>query len=247
MTIIATTTVRDGIVMGSESREIRASAEWLKESYEHKNNSDFTVANESSPKTFILAGRYGLNYSGPADYLNNWCWAIELLEMQRLAEEGTHTLHALAAHLATRLTNALKDYKFSFHLGGYQNGHPVMISCSDGALDYRWGFHLQNGRFQAGMDLSAGEVRFFEKLLANEAIHFDRMSLPDAIEFTELIVTAGSKFPKFFEAYADVSGGPVNLLVITPDRCEFLKHCVLGTSPLMEPQSKEIQGGASSL
>lgn len=226
MTICISTVVPQGIVMGSESREIAASENWMKNSYNGIYGPDFQIVNNSTPKVYLLANRYGLNYSG-IGWTPSWHWNQTLAELEKVAAD-CNDIYALAAWLATQLSKVIPPgVKYGFDLGGYKHGCPILIKCNDGRMIYPHdpgglGYNFHTRQLMAGAHI-VGVVDILSKLLAGEEIDAQNMTLQDAIEFTHLTLTIGTKYLRYFKRYQEVSGGPIKILVLTPTVCGFLE------------------------
>lgn len=234
MTIILTAVVPDGIVMAGEGRCIMGPVD-----ARDKFNFDFVTDGEE--KIYLLGDRdrYGLAYSGPS-FNDSGSWYInnDVNKLNQLVHQGNYSINDLAKVFADMIKQALPPgTNFSFHLATFQNYLPLVVTYQKGQLTNPLGFQVgrrpgyisqsaQNfGQVRFGLAMD-GETNIIRKLLKNERIPFSRMSLRDAIEFCELTVTVGYKYLQYF-GYQQVSGGPVDILVLTQKWSGFVKHKVL--------------------
>lgn len=229
MTIIISAAVQNAFVLGSESRQVRGDEKWFK-GFQEKDytNRNFRIQPGEFPKTFLIGERYGLNYSGPG-FVDNWVFENDLFELQQLAARGQHNLYKLAEHFNNKLKQALNGQPFTFHLAGFVEGYPVMAECDDGELLVYKGTQKDTGMNRIAM---AGMVDIIEKLCTGELVDFKHMSLKDVVDFVLLTITAGCKYLEYFTKYPEVSGGPVNILILTPKGHELLKFPAFGVNNL---------------
>lgn len=228
MTIIASMAIQGAFIFGSESRQVLGDENWSK-SFQEKdyNNRNFGIQPGEFPKTFLVGNRYALNYSGPG-FTHDWLFKTDLQELQQMAQSGRYTIFELANHFNDKLKNALKGHSFTFHLAGFPGGYPVLADSDDGVLMFYEGKEKTTAM---NMVRFAGMVDIIEKLAKDELLDFERMTIKEAIEFVYLTITVGCKYLEYFKKYPEVSGGPVNILVVTPDKSEFYKVPAFSLSP----------------
>lgn len=220
MTVILTVVTADGVVMGGDSRSIKTSLTQALNGYTP--GMTFQLATDSSDKIFLLAGRVGLAYSGPDFDEHGWYFNNEVRALEEEACKGCG-VDELADKLAGRLKEALPPgMAFGFHLAAYDGYFPLVATWPP--QEPRLGYSKGVVRCGLAMD---GETSVLRKLLQGERIAFHRMPLRDAIEFAELMITTACKCQQWFEDRQPVSGGPVDILVLTPERAGFVKHKTL--------------------
>ncbi|MDF9409056.1 MAG: hypothetical protein A4E52_01445 [Pelotomaculum sp. PtaB.Bin013] len=220
MTIMATMAIKGAFILGSESRQVIGGESWRK-SFQEKDysNKNFRIHPSEFPKTFLLGERYGLNYSG-FGFTDTWRFEDTLEELQQMAHSNKYTFYELAICLNDKLKHALNGQSFEFHLVGFPEGRPVLGECNDGELLFYEGKERNTAMDRLVM---AGMVDIIEKLCTGELLDYERMTIERAVNFLYLTITAGCKYLEYFTKYPEVSGGPINILVITPDKCEFYK------------------------
>lgn len=222
VTLCITTCVKDGIVMSSESREILATDSWMK----NIKSPDFEILSDNHPKVHLLAGKYGLCYSGTSRVCS-WNWEATLADLNQLAE--SHSIYTIAAQLDTILKEVLpKHHEYSFYLGGYVNGNPVVIKGLREKLIYPQdpsglGYDSITQRIRTGCFI-VGVVDILVKLLNGEEISWNDMSLLDAVEFNTLNILVGTKYLRYFKQYQEVSRGPIRSLILTPTKVGFIDY-----------------------
>lgn len=220
MSIILTAVTGDGIVMAAESRTIKAPLAQVRGGY--TSGMTYELVTDSSDKVFLLAGRVGLAYSGPDFDEHGWYFNNEVRALEEEANKGCG-IDKLADKLANRLKEALpSNMAFGFHLAAYDGYSPLVATWPP--QEPRLGY--SKGAVRCGLAMD-GETSILRKLLQGERIAFHRMPLRDAIEFAELMVTLACKCQAWFEHRQPVSGGPVDILVLTPERAGFVKHKTL--------------------
>jgi len=84
-----------------------------------------------------------------------------------------------------------------------------------------------DGCYEYGMSMQGGKVEVIQEFIKGKIIRWDRMHLRDAIECIEWLLVSGTKALKFFEGQQQISGGEVDILVITPTYAGFVKNKTL--------------------
>jgi len=232
MTIIMTSAIPDGVVMGSESRRILLN----KADPQSSDYNSFEVHNDNTPKTFLLAGYLGLNYSGVSaiyDKNNKIIWdsrsIIKDFEEKAAKADGS-LIYELGEYLNEQFKFLLdvSDEKFGFQLACIhpQYNLPVVLSYdAEGKLFKKFGIEKipgdeKNIGFRSGSTY-AGMVDIIGKLTKNESTDYE-MPLEHLVDYVELTINVGAKYLQYFKGHRAASGGPVNILVITPEKCGFL-------------------------
>lgn len=217
MSIIMTVVIPDAIVMASESRTIKASLAQVRNGY--RPGMTYELVTDNSDKVFLLAGRIGLAYSGPSFDESDWYFNNEVQALEEEARKGSG-VEELASKLAGQLKEALPPgMTFGFQMAAYDGYLPIVVAWPP--KEPRLGYAKGVVRFGLLMD---GETSVLRKLLHGERVAFSRMPLRDAIEFAELMITVACKCQQWCEDRQPVSGGPVDILVLTPGWTGFVKH-----------------------
>jgi hypothetical protein len=220
MTMVASLAIKDAFIFGSESREISADAEWIKD-FQAGNfaNKNFKVLPGEFPKTYLIGDRFALNYSG-AGFTPDWHFEPVLAELQQMARSGGCCLLDLATHLNNHLRQALGDMLFGFHMAGFIDGTPALVSSNTGQLTFHAPTEQNPDMYFLYL---TGATAVLESLFEKETPDFENMTVSKGIDFVRCILTAGCKFQEYFTRYSAVSGGPINILVVTPEKIKFLK------------------------
>lgn len=218
---------RNFAVLGSESRKV----EWRL-----NNEDDYWIVNDSTPKTHILANKIGLNYCGLAEISSTkWTMEDEIANLHRLAEKGVG-IGELANIFRDNLTRAFSClppestiYSFIFATWDHETNAPRAIECFHGGPFNE--MCLTEEGYRCGA-YYAGELDIIKKLTNNEKTNYD-MSLVEAIDFIETTIKVGYKYLHWFNGHRQVSGGPVNIVIITEHMCMFkeLSPHMGGTTP----------------
>ncbi|MGI6588026.1 MAG: hypothetical protein ACOX2N_04445 [Peptococcia bacterium] len=224
MTIIMTAVVPDGIVMASESRSIAVNSLLEATTFKQKVNPiNYEIQSDNSSKIYRIAD-YWLAYSGSDFDSRGWNITEEFAKINAAAKGMK------IQEVANLIVDTLKNTPpgmvgYAFHLAGYEDYfYPKTIYYSHGEFKPSPGY--SNGYTRCGLMMD-GETTIIRKIFKDEKILFHSLSLNDAIELLELSITAGAKYLQFFEGYQAVSGGPVDIAVITPDYNGFIKHKTL--------------------
>ncbi|MHB8157561.1 MAG: hypothetical protein ACYDEQ_09275, partial [Desulfocucumaceae bacterium] len=83
MTIIISAITPSGIVMGGEGRRVATKAEDMKNAYDSKKKINYELVTDNSVKVHLIAGRYGLLYSGPCFTEQGWYIQNEINDFNR--------------------------------------------------------------------------------------------------------------------------------------------------------------------
>lgn len=227
MTIIISAAIQNAFIFGSESRQVLSDENWFR-SVQKKDytNRNFEIHPGVFPKTFLIGEQYALNYSGPG-FIKNWLFEAELFGLQQMAGSGHYTIYDLAHYFNDKLMRVLAGQPFEFHLAGFPGGRPVWAESNDGKLVF---YRVQK---DATMNRIAvvGMTDIIDKVLDGEMLDFEHMTLKDVVEFVWLTIIAGSKYLEYFTKYPAVSGGPVTILILTPNGHEILKLPAFGLQP----------------
>lgn len=225
MTIIVSVATKNAFVFGSESRQVIGDDNWLK-SFQQKDytNRNFKIQPGEFPKTFLLGGQYAVNYSGVGFY-ENWSFEAELNELEEMSTNGRYGFYDLAKHLNDKIVHAAGDRSFDLHMAGFPGGRPVWAESNDRGLVFYKKDEVM------GRVATVGMVDIIEKTLKDEMVDFQNMTLKDVVEFVWLTIITGSKYLEYLVKYPAVSGGPVNILALTPNGHEIFKLPAFGLPP----------------
>ena len=232
MTIIMTAVVPDGIIMAAESRAISTYVlpEKYKEFTQKTNPIPYEVHSNNASKIYRIQN-YWLTYTGSDFDKQGWNITEEFTKINAAAKGMK--IQDVANLIIDTLKNTLAAKGgYAFHLAGYidVSGQGDYLPKT---LHYTTGKGFiaspgyNKGRVTWGLMMD-GETAIIQKLFAGEKIPFYTLPLNDAVELLELSITAGAKYLQFFEGYQAVSGGPIDIAVITPDYSGFVKHKTLG-------------------
>jgi|GEM_PF-4820780 len=134
------------------------------------------------------------------------------------------TFDQLARALLVKISNATNQ-SFCFHLAGYYHGQPTICK---GTFHHLSGLSVdcRSGKYCI---LADGEYKLIEKIieyLQKGGWQIEGMPLLDAIDLVVLLTQSQIEFSRFRAKLSPV-GGPVDVLVITPDQAYFAAHKVL--------------------
>lgn len=228
MTVIVTAACFEGAAMASDSQTIIMNNNLLKTNPKSK---DFKVAEGREPKIYVLGGKYGLAYSGVSGSTDTTTgkdlWDIRkfIKALDEMAMNGAN-LHQLAHSFKEALDDLFTamphiNVKYSFQMAGYEDAHPTVLDCFNcGEIE---SFGSIEAGFRGGM-VYAGEVDILSKICKNEIPDLDNYSLKELVNLVETAVRTELTFQKMFTGYRNISGPPVNVLVITPHYCDFVKY-----------------------
>lgn len=218
MSIAIAIITENGIVMASESRKIE---------YMANDRDNFKIVNDSTPKTFVLANRVCLNYTGISTVeAMNWSLDNEISNLQMMTEQGASIVD-LVHHFKDRLDGVLSALpetivKYGFLMATYYNNSILVgYESFNGGPIVALGAAALEG-FKGGL-WYCGEIDIIKKLLNGEEINYVDMTIDQAIEFVNTALTVGFTYLKYFKGYRQVSNGPINLAVVTPGYCGFLQ------------------------
>jgi len=247
MSLAISIVTEDGIVMASESRRMEvvpgtSSLKFLDDS----TPKTFLLDNRIC---LNYTGLGSLNLRG-IDKNNNehtFSWDIqeEVTKLQEQAAKGADMWELAGALKNT--TTKIGDFvslrndnnaKYGFTLATYE-GAKLTVVHHDYGLEtkidnpeksasiflgpYRLYGDTDKG-FVSGHIIEGNPLGVISKLLEGEEINYTDMTIDEAIEFAVLTLTAGFTYLKYFERYKDEqnAGGPINVLVMTPNHCGFL-------------------------
>lgn len=218
MSIVVAVITENGAVMASESRRIE---------YKANDPDNFTIIDDCTPKIHILDNRICLGYAGVGSVkVTGWTLDREIADLQKMAGQGD-SIGKLAHHFKDRLDKALSGLpetvvKYGFLMTTYYNNSILVgYESFNGGPIVELGHAAPEG-FKAGAWYS-GEIGIIKKLLSGEEIDYAEMTLDQAVEFVNMTLTAGFTCLKYFKGCRQVSGGPINLAIVTPEYCGFLQ------------------------
>ncbi|OPY59453.1 MAG: hypothetical protein A4E55_00223 [Pelotomaculum sp. PtaU1.Bin035] len=243
MTIVMSALTPGGIVMAGEGRAILAEKEDLCDGFRNpKLNHGLLTDNEE--KVFLIADKFGLMYSGPDSNDQGWCLRNEITEFDRIVRLNLRSNLSFNVLDAGEILNEFikkalpPEMGYSFYWAGYspRTKKPFQVFYRDGQEATKEtrvprGFRMDipgypDGCYEFGMAMS-GVTEVIKEFIGDKVIRWGTMPLRDAIECVEFLVTVGIKGIKFFEGYQQLSGGDIDILVITPTFSGFVKHKTL--------------------
>lgn len=242
MTIIISAVTPNGIVMAGEGRRITTKAEDLKDGYGSGKKINYELVTDNSIKVHLVAGRFGLLYSGPSFTEHGWYLQNEINEFNRVAQlniknQVGFNVIAAAEIFNRQIYNALPEgTDYGLFWAGYHDYRPFQ-SCfrqgknitRSGGVASGWQTGVPGwpeGCYGYGMAM-LGKTEIIQDFLDGKVIRWDRMPLKDAIECVEWLMSIGIKGIRFFEGEQQVSGGDVDILVMTPEYSGFVKNKTL--------------------
>lgn len=241
MTIIMTAVSPGGIVLAGEGRAIAASKEEIEVGFQN-NRIDHDLHSDNEEKIYLLADKFGLAYSGFSFKLSGWNVQNDVNELDYCARNGAglkelaETFNSWVKEAATdKETGIIADY--GFYLCGYEKGKPKQI-CYRGGKDVTDEKHIPagwrtdvkefpKGCYEWGFSM-AGKTDLIRDFIKDKRILWHTFPLRDIVELIELLMAVGIKGARYFDGYQQVSGGKVDILVISPAWTGFVKHKMLG-------------------
>ncbi|MCL6605632.1 MAG: hypothetical protein K6T94_22440 [Paenibacillus sp.] len=215
MTILVSTYIQEGIVMGSDSR--------LTCTDHDLEGSPKTVQSDNMNKLFLLKKvPYGLSSSGEA-YVNKRILSdyIRVFDNEYLNEDDS--VEEVCLKFMKYLNETLDTAIMSVQICGYFEGIPYVFLV-DRFSCQRFN-HSQEGKVIYNL-LWHGDADGVSNLLQGPnpmKIDFHFMPLGDAIDLTEFLIDIQIKFGRFKKGYSSC-GGPIDLLILTKDEQFFYRH-----------------------
>lgn len=211
MSITSVVYVPEGIAMAADSR--------LTGNKTVNNITDRFTISDNSQKIFLLK-KFNIGISSCGDASINGKTIADFLRLfeieQIVSEDNVHTITTkLHNHLKTSTASDLT----SFYISGYVGDDAFVYKvtkiesiCQRGGTNYG-----------AGWD---GQTEAVSKLLIGNnptLFEWNFMQLKDGIDLAEFLIELTIKYQRFEDRIA-TCGGAIDILVITKDNAQFIKH-----------------------
>lgn len=216
MTILVSAYVREGIVMAADSR--------LTVTDNNGERVEKYTATDNMVKVFLLKKiNVGISHSGDA-YINDMTLPefIEEFEKNILIEDDNIETASF------KLMQYIQKYDSNnrMQICGYHNNEPY-VYLVDKFSCVRYNTNAESKIVYNVLWCGHGEP--LHNLLLGEypiVINFDFMPLKDAVDLVEFLVDVVIKTERF-QSKLSTCGGPVDILVLTPESQYFYKHKLL--------------------
>ncbi|MGG0718661.1 hypothetical protein ABE096_13850 [Robertmurraya massiliosenegalensis] len=213
MTINTTVFVPEGIVIASDSRLTGT----------RRNNRGYDeqfILSDNMNKILLLKGnRIGIAFNGDTDFMGKSIHQI-LQEFVFNHSEQTDNIRDISMKLQYYVFSNYPGMDVNFIVAGYENGEPYVFQVTE-AITQRLNVDSEDNII-FGV-ISYGNIDFVKMLNSKSDIEFEFMPLKDAVEFAEFYEESTIKWLKFNNGYSDC-GGPIDILVITPEQEFFYKN-----------------------
>jgi hypothetical protein len=216
MSIITVVFVPEGIAMAADSR--------LTGVKNHPNGiiDRFSISDNSQKLFLLTKTKAGISSCGDA-IVDGKTIAdfIRAFEIEKVDADDSVT--TIADKLKLYLIEKYPNNMVSFFVAGYEGDFPFVFSLSKDVF-VRSNL-TPSGEINYGATWN-GEYEAIEKLLngtRHTELNFPLMPLKDAIDFAEFVVEVIIKYQRFEDRVA-TCGGPIDILVITKDRAQFVRH-----------------------
>ena len=211
MSIISVVYVPEGIAMAADSR--------LTGTKTSNNITQMFTLSDNSQKVFLFK-KFNIGISSCGDALINGKTIADFLRMfeieQFAQKDNVHTIsdklhNCLKTSTASDLTN--------FHISGYVGDDAFVYSVSK----------VSSICLRSGLNYGAnwnGETEAISKILLGSVptqFAWNLMPLKDGIDLAEFLVELTIKYQRFEDRIA-TCGGAIDVLVITKDNAQFIKH-----------------------
>jgi 20S proteasome alpha/beta subunit len=232
MTICFSVANQEGIVMAAERRSLTAGLSAALGGFKQREQPiNYEIFSNDDTKVFLLGNRYGLSYSGTS-YTPSWNLAETIGKVNQLAERERNILRVGDTFYSDLLKNLPQGAKFNFHIGTNTDRGLILAGYQESGLSLGFGAGCRyipelHGKSGSVGFMTSGETSIIKKLFDGENLNPANLPIQDLIQFCELTVKVGYSYLKFFEGYQQVSGGGVDILVITPTWAGFVKHSTL--------------------
>jgi len=242
MSLVVATYVPEGIAMASDSRQ---SVTISGKSPDGKEFNVETVNSDAVTKTFLLEKqKVGISNFGQ-DLLGGVPMASHIKRFSEEILKDTDDVEAIARKLVDFIAKKFGEADCGFHVCGYKKDGkvsvPYVFYCHVGRNEVsrknlKTDSSLAYGATWSGQaDIISGLVNPVvvadpagaQKVLRGTApIIWDAMPLQDAIDFSVFAIRTTIDTIRF-QARPKNVGGPVDVLVITPDEAKFIKNKTL--------------------
>jgi len=179
------------------------------------------VSSDQATKLYLLRNfNAGFSLAGPIIY-PGFTLAKTVANVDKTRFE---TIDQLARALLVKISDATNQ-PFCFHLAGYYNGQPTLCK---GTSRPPSGLSVDctSGKYCLFADGEYELINLISKYLQEGGWQIEGMALLDAIDLIVLLTQSQIEFSRFRAKLSPV-GGPVDVLVITPDQAYFAAHKVL--------------------
>ena len=215
MSIIATVSIPEGIIMAADSRITGITT------YENENGKqvDRHTISDNGQKLFNISKRIGISCCGDMRI-----GGVTITEFMRNFEieccKENITIEDCAKNLAAYTRLKGNQANIVYHVCGYSNGNQVMFRIQGDNIS-----HI-NTSYGAAWD---GEAEILRNLLIGPSplnLKLNEMYLKDGIEFAQFLVDVTCKTQRFSTGIP-TCGGPIDILLITKDEARWIKHKIL--------------------
>ena len=229
MSFIITVYTNEGIVMASDSRSTTSISQLSPNGT--LTNSLGTQITDSTYKTFLFDNRIGISTCGAATINNKPITGY--IERFLIENEGNrHGVHAVSEKLLTYFSSLSPD-DIHFFVAGYDDSDTPIVEkvVTKGSMIYPVDMRIKGAVWD-------GEVGIFARLV-NPVIlnnmdgtycdvptyttNYGFFTLQDAIEYAEYAIDVTIKTMKFQNCVKTV-GGPIDILVIKPDKAFWIQR-----------------------
>lgn len=233
MSIICTTYVPEGIVLAADSR-LSLNMNFVNKEDNSKTLTHIFPMSDHAQKIVLLNKVQAGIAVGGNTVLDNMTIPNYIRDFEMREVNDFDSVCDIADKLCAKTEKFGKA--ITIHVAGYNENEPFFYSISNGECKR---LNIKGFDIQYGITWS-GEVSTLQKLMMTEpklALDFKVFPILDAVEFTEFLVNTAIKLQQF-EMKPKTCGGPIDILVLTPDGAVWYQHKLFDRTFIPSPLSQ---------
>lgn len=230
MSLVVTVFIPEGVVMAGDSRLTLTYQERRKES-EPPMTVEYQVVLSDNAYKIVALEKAGASGVGIATFgstiIDNMPVARYVRRFERSEVREGDSVATIAERMLNYFQTRFPDVSIGFHVCGYQYEAeyrvPHVYFChttKDGKLQ-RWNAD-EHGELKYGL-IRSGDTHVIDRLIDTKALPiFSAMPLQDAIDYAIYLIRTTIDTLRFEPKFPSV-GGPIDVLVITSTRMQFVQ------------------------
>lgn len=214
MSIIATVSISEGLIMASDSR---ITGSYIVDTPSGKQIDRYTIS-DNGQKIFMIVKKIGISVCGDM-IIDNLPITEFIRNFENECCNTTMSVEECAKNLSAYTRLKGKQANVVYHVSGYDGGNQKIFRVKGDTIE-------PVERYSACWD---GEAAVLNNLLTGSFplnLNLNFMYLKDGIEFAEFLIDVTCQTQRFSNGVA-TCGGPIDILLITKDETRWIKHKIL--------------------